>query len=188
MKLVTFKPSGQPAQAGWLEENTIYPIILSSDGKIMTTMLELIQQSSNTLNELLNLPNQKNDTSFKLEDVELLAPLPNPSSVRDFMAFEKHLLNASKRSGLQIHPQWYEIPVFYFSNHQSIHGPGQDVEIPSTSKMFDYELEIAAVIGKQGKNISASEVDEYIFGYTILNEWLARDLQMQEMQVGLGPA
>lgn len=188
MKLVTFTAEGQQAQVGWLENDNIYPIHISNERNQYKTMLDLIQQSCNILPELLDLPNQKQERYFKLEDVKLHAPLPNPTSIRDFMAFENHLLNASKRSGLEVHPQWYEIPVFYFSNHQSIHGPGQSVEIPSTSKMFDYELEIAAIIGKKGKNISASEVDEYIFGYTILNDWSARDLQMQEMPVGLGPA
>lgn len=188
MKLVTFKASGQEAQAGWLDNDKVYPISLDTKTGTLTKMLEIIQHSNEIMPNLLDLPNQRREKYFDFNAIELNAPLPNPTSVRDFMAFEKHLVNASKRSGLQIHPQWYNIPVFYFSNHQSIHGPNQVVEIPSTTEMFDYELEIAVIIGKQGKNIKSAEADEYIFGYTILNDWSARDLQMQEMQVGLGPA
>ena len=85
-------------------------------------------------------------------------------------------------------PEWYEIPVFYFSNHLAIKGPEDKISMPVESKMLDYELEVACVIGKQGKNIRADEAEEYIFGYCILNDWSARDCQRQEMKVGLGPA
>ncbi|WP_060204014.1 fumarylacetoacetate hydrolase family protein [Sporosarcina koreensis] len=187
MKLVTFKAPHQQAQAGWIEGQTVYSIAECSGGNLPDTMSALIKLSVDNMRELQQLAG-KQQNGFSINEVELLAPLEDPSSIRDFMAFEDHLLNASKKSGLTIHPEWYKIPVFYFTNHQSIHGPNQTIEIPPNCKMFDYELEIAAVIGKQGKNIKAAEADDYIFGYTIFNDWSARDLQMQEMQVGLGPA
>ncbi|SIT73829.1 fumarylacetoacetate hydrolase family protein [Edaphobacillus lindanitolerans] len=186
MKFVTFVYQDNQQQAGYIEGGKVYPISLDLNGTEITTMLDFIRHSGKALSALEELG--KDVQSYGLEEVRLLAPLPNPSSVRDFMAFEQHLLNASKQSGLTVHPQWYEIPVFYFSNHQSIHGPEQEVEIPPHCEKFDIELEIAAVIGKEGRNIRAEEADEYIFGYTIFNDWSARDLQMQEMQVGLGPA
>ncbi|MFC0232297.1 fumarylacetoacetate hydrolase family protein [Bhargavaea ullalensis] len=186
MKFVTFVYQDNQPQAGWTDGGKVYPISLEVNGTEIRTMLEFIRHSGEALPALKEQSNT--EEGYDLEDVRLLAPLPNPASVRDFMAFEQHLLNASKQSGLTVHPKWYEIPVFYFSNHQSIHGPDQEVEIPPGCEMFDIELEIAAVIGKEGRNIKAVDVDEYIFGYTIFNDWSARDLQMQEMQVGLGPA
>ena len=148
MKLVTFKALNQKAQAGWIEGETVYSIAECSGGSLPATMAELIKISADKMPELQQLVG-KQQTGFSIHEVELLAPLENPSSVRDFMAFENHLLNASKKSGLTIHPEWYKIPVFYFTNHQSIHGPNQTVDIPPNCKMFDYELEIAAVIGNR---------------------------------------
>jgi fumarylacetoacetate (FAA) hydrolase len=122
-----------------------------------------------------------------LADVELLAPI-EPPSFRDFYAFEAHVRNARRRRGLEMVPEWYEIPVFYFSNTASIIGPDAPVRKPPETQELDYELEIAAVIGQGGSDIPVSEADAHIAGFTILNDWSARDIQRQEMKVGLGPA
>lgn len=122
-----------------------------------------------------------------LEDVELLAPV-QPVSFRDFYAFEEHVRNARRRRGLEMIPEWYEAPAFYFSNTASVIGPGAPVRKPPDTRELDYELEIAAVIGKEGGEIPVAEADSYIAGFTILNDWSARDLQRREMKVGLGPA
>lgn len=113
-----------------------------------------------------------------LEEITLLAPVPVPPSVRDFYAFERHVAAGWRRRGAEIPAAWYEAPAFYFSNPASIHGPGQTVRRPGASRMLDFELEIAAVIG-QGEEIA---------GFTLMNDWSARDLQREEMTVGLGPA
>jgi fumarylacetoacetate (FAA) hydrolase len=115
---------------------------------------------------------------YPLADVDLLAPVRYPPSVRDFMAFEAHVANARRQRGAEVPKEWYEIPVFYFSNPAAIYGPEQDVPYPEGSAELDYELECAAVIGADG----------VIGGFTVLNDWSARDLQRQEMRVGLGPA
>ncbi len=120
--------------------------------------------------------------------VRLLAPLPRPRSVRDFYAFEQHVRTARAQRGLEVTPEWYEIPVFYFSNHNAIIGPDQAVHGPVDSEELDYELEIACVIAKPGRDIPVEEATSYIAGYTIMNDWSARDLQRREMRVGLGPA
>ncbi|MFB7056574.1 fumarylacetoacetate hydrolase family protein [Streptomyces vinaceus] len=118
----------------------------------------------------------------------LRAPIPVPPSVRDFIAFEGHLANAVEPLGLTIPPEWYEIPAFYFTNPAAIHGPMDEVAISPGSTQFDYELEVAAVIGKPGSDIRVEDAAEHIAGYTIMCDWSARDLQMHEMAVKLGPA
>ena len=114
--------------------------------------------------------------------------VPKPRTIRDFYAFEAHVKNARARRGLEMIPEWYEIPVFYFSNPNPIYGDGEEIPYPSSSNELDFELEVAIVIGKEGRNIPVDQADDYIAGFTIMNDWSARDLQRQEMKVGLGPA
>jgi fumarylacetoacetate (FAA) hydrolase len=119
---------------------------------------------------------------YALDDVRLLAPVPRPPSVRDFYAFEEHVRNAARVTGRPGVPaEWYEQPVFYFSNPAAIYGPEDEIPYPKGSRELDYELEVAAVIG----DATGGGV---IGGFTIMNDWSARDLQRQEMKVGLGPA
>jgi fumarylacetoacetate (FAA) hydrolase len=113
-----------------------------------------------------------------LEDVRLRAPIPRPPSVRDFYAFERHVQSARAQRGLEMAPEWYQIPVFYFSNPAAVSGPEDEVSFPPESTAWDYELEAAAIVGGDGR----------IAGFTVLNDWSARDLQKMEMAVGLGPA
>jgi len=109
-------------------------------------------------------------------------------SLRDFYAFEQHVKTARARRGLDVVPEWYEFPVFYFSNHQAIFKHDEVVPIPRYTQALDYELEIAFIIGKEGINIPANRAIEHIMGFTIMNDWSARDVQAKEMRVGLGPA
>ncbi len=127
------------------------------------------------------------DLLLPRSEVRLLAPLPRPRSVRDFFAFEQNVATARKRRGQDVPPAWYTMPVFYFSNHQAIIGPDDPVRFPRTERL-DYELEVACVIGREGRNIEEDEALDYIAGFTIMNDWSARDIQAQEMSVGLGPA
>lgn len=125
---------------------------------------------------------------FPLDEVRLCAPLHRPPSLRDFYAFEQHVKTANQNRGRDVPPAWYDIPVFYFSNHAAVYGPDDPIPRPKRSNALDYELEVACVIGKPGRDIPAEEAEDYIFGYMIFNDWSARDLQRQEMGVGLGPA
>jgi fumarylacetoacetate (FAA) hydrolase len=120
----------------------------------------------------------ENGESWPLDEVTLLAPVPEPPSVRDFYAFEGHVAAGWRRRGAPIPEYWYEAPAFYFSNPASIHGPGQPVRRPAATRMLDFELEIAAVVGAEGE----------IAGFTLMNDWSARDVQRREMTVLLGPA
>src|SRR5438067_8814145 len=115
---------------------------------------------------------------YPLAEVDLRPPVHRPPSVRDFMAFEEHVANARRQRGSEVPKEWYEIPVFYFSNPHAIYGDGEAVPYPDGTEELDYELECAAVVGAEGK----------IGGFTVMNDWSARDLQRQEMRVGLGPA
>ena len=121
------------------------------------------------------------------ESVQVMAPIRRPPSVRDFYAFEQHVRTARERRGLEMNPDWYELPVFYFSNPNTILGPGEVVPHPATD-MLDYELEVAAVVGEDAADLDAEAAVDVIVGYTIFNDFSARDVQRREMALGLGPA
>jgi 2-keto-4-pentenoate hydratase/2-oxohepta-3-ene-1,7-dioic acid hydratase in catechol pathway len=125
---------------------------------------------------------------YSPDEVKLLAPLPHPASVRDFFAFEAHVKKGFEKRGEPMPKEWYEIPVYYKSGHHNIIGTDEDVVWPSFTSRFDYELELAAVIGKKGCNIGVEDARKYIAGFTVMNDFSARDIQRQEMKVRLGPA
>ena len=120
--------------------------------------------------------------------MRVIAPLPNPTSLRDFIAFEEHIAATSKKRGQPIPPEWYKAPVYYKGNHRTIIGPDEDLSWPLETTKLDYELELACVIGREGMDISERDGSAYIAGYTIMNDFSARDMQFQEMACRLGPA
>jgi fumarylacetoacetate (FAA) hydrolase len=124
----------------------------------------------------------------RLENAKIRPPIPRPPSIRDFYAFEDHVKAARARRGLQMPAEWYEFPAFYYSNSNAVYGPDDEVPVPSYTKALDFELEVACVIGKAGRNISEPDAASHIAGYTLMNDWSARDVQEKEMKVGLGPA
>ena len=121
---------------------------------------------------------------YDMADVKLKAPVPRPHSIRDYLAYEGHASFSGKR---QLDKGWYEIPVCYVGNPDTVIGPDETIIWPSYTDMLDYELEYGIYIGKEGKNIPREKAEEYIAGYTILNDISARDIQIREMAVGLGP-
>lgn len=125
---------------------------------------------------------------YQADGVRLLAPVPNPPMMRDFIAFEDHIAATSKRRGQPIPPEWYKAPVYYKGNPLTIIGPQDELPWPLNTTKLDYELELACVIGRRGKDISVNEASQYIAGYTIMNDFSARDVQFQEMACRLGPA
>ncbi len=126
--------------------------------------------------------------AYEPHRVRLYPPLPRPLSLRDFYAFEAHVKTAHEARGRQVPDEWYRFPVFYFSNANAIFGPDEPIPYPASSQALDFELEVACVIGRAGRDIPAQQAADHIFGYTIFNDWSARDIQRQEMKVGLGPA
>ncbi len=123
-----------------------------------------------------------------VDDVVLHAPIPRPPSMRDGYAFRQHVETARKNRGLEMIPEFDMFPIFYFTNHQAVTGPG-DVHVKKLhTERLDFELEAAVVIGKEARDLTAANADEAIFGMTIMNDWSARALQMEEMKMSLGPA
>lgn len=129
-------------------------------------------------------------TSYGLEEVRLLAPLHRPRVLRDFLTFEGHLRGVSKALGWPegIPPAWYEVPAYYKGDPDTVVGPDAVVVCPPYCNNFDFELELAAVIGRRGKNIVRSDAGRYIAGYTIFNDFSARDQQKKEGPLGMGPS
>jgi fumarylacetoacetate (FAA) hydrolase len=159
-----FSPKGHDLERGW-------PGRIEGD--------RVIQLAAQTLQSFFTGGGSAREhAEFRLDEVDLRPPVLHPPSVRDFMAFEEHVANARRQRGSEVPPEWYEVPVFYFSNPAAIYGPEDDVPYPEGTAELDYELEVAAVIGAEGR----------VGGFTVLNDWSARDLQRQEMRVGLGPA
>ena len=148
--------------------------------------LELIDEGSEVWGATQKWADQSTSI-HRFDEVDIKSPI-YPKSIRDFYAFEDHVATAHANRGKQVPKEWYEIPVFYFSNPFAIFGSDAEVPMPSSTQALDYELEVAAIIGKGGRDIDEKNAHEHIFGYTIFNDWSARDVQRQEMKVGLGPA
>lgn len=125
----------------------------------------------------------------RVDDVRLLPPL-EPPTIRDFVTFEEHAEGVVRIASpdAAVVPEWYEAPTFYFTNPYALVGAHDEVPIPPGCEQLDFELEVAAVVGRAGRDLTPSDARQHIFGYCILNDWSARDLQRREMRVGLGPA
>ncbi|GHB84727.1 hydroxylase [Streptomyces umbrinus] len=123
-----------------------------------------------------------------VSEVRLLPPL-QPPTVRDFVTFEEHVegVRRSVDGTAGVPEQWYAAPTFYFGNPYAVYGPHDDIPMPPGSSVLDFELEVAAVIGKEGRDLTPEQARDHIVGYTVFNDWSARDLQSAEMKVGLGP-
>lgn len=210
MKLVTFTDKdahldpyavrGDTGTGGVLHNGRIYKLSAFAQWAQQTAQLELQIVPTSVLDfvslsaverETLAQLSQHLETaslaSVALEEARLRAPLELPPSVRDFYAFEQHVKTARANRGLGMIPEWYDFPVFYFSNHRAIYGPGDDIPYPQKSKALDFELEMACVIGRVGRNIPAQQGSLYIAGYCVMNDWSARDLQQEEMKLNMGP-
>ncbi len=147
-------------------------------------LLDLIRSGAATMTSLAESAIERAEP-VSFDDVTVLAPL-TPPSVRDFLCFLDHYRNCTLNQDLA--PIWEQQPAFYFSNPHATLGPADHVPVPPGCNMFDFELEVAAVVGADGANLHPDEADDYIVGYMILCDWSARDLQLAEMEFGLGPA
>jgi len=201
MRLVTYRHGGHgaAAQTGVVQGDRVLRAATLLGEEEALGMLALLERGPGALTELagaverfgvehaaaVSVPPQ---VAVPLWECELLAPMPRPPSLRDFYAFEQHVATANRKRGREVPPAWYEVPVFYFSHVGSIHGPEEAVRRPAATQELDFELEVACIIGLGGRDIPAARAWEHVAGLTILNDWSARDVQRQEMGVGLGPA
>lgn len=184
MKLVTFLNKNKETRIGWLQGEGVVDMQLASP-KLPNDMLSFIdnhEQYFSIIKGLGEVP-----IHHLLSEIELLAPLPNPRSIRDYIGFEMHMLNASRSFGHTVGEAWYQMPIFYFSNHHNVYGTNAKIKRPAAETKLDIELELACIIGKKGSDIKMEEAKPYIFGYTIFNDWTARAIQKVEMTIPLGP-
>ncbi len=188
MKIVTYKHN-EDTDLGLLVDEKIYSLKTIADS--MNDFLQIGEKAMKKAKELEDIIKNSNSDSdgVLLSDSTLLAPVPNPTSCRDAYAFRQHVATARRNRGVDMIPEFDQFPIFYFTNHNAILGPTDDIVcMPDHMQKLDFELEAAIVIGRKGRNIKAKDADEYIAGYLIMNDMSARGLQMEEMKLNLGPA
>jgi len=185
MKLVTFRIGNQPPRAGALAEGSVVDLQMGS-------VLSIVEAGQNGLDRAAEAL-ERRPAAFPLAEVSLLAPIPIPPQMRDFLCFERHLVQAFgavarlRGTEARIPQAWYERPIFYHPNRFNVCGTGAEVPWPAYSERMDFELEFGCWIGKTGKDIPRERAREHIFGYSIFNDFSARDEQSKEMAGQLGP-
>ena len=189
MKLISYRLNNTISY-GVLVNNELYslPQINASLPASMNAFLALEETGMEMARQTAKQIEAETLVATPVINYEILAPVPYPTSCRDGYAFRQHVEAARKNRGVEMIPEFDQYPIFYFTNHQAVEGPGPVYCMPDHFQQLDFELEIAIVIGKKGKNIKASEADAYIAGFTIMNDMSARKLQMEEMLLNLGPA
>ena len=180
MRLASINLGGQVLGAV-VEDGTAYPL------PRRLTVADLVERG---LEWALYVGNEaRTGRGVPLDRVTFELPY-KPPSIRDFVTFESHVegVRRSIDHAVGVPEAWYDAPTFYFTNPHALYGPGQPITRPPLSRALDFEMEVAAVLGRSGSDLTEHEAKDAIFGYTIFNDWSARDLQSREMQTGLGPA
>jgi 2-keto-4-pentenoate hydratase/2-oxohepta-3-ene-1,7-dioic acid hydratase in catechol pathway len=183
MKICRFVDTAGAVRVGYLDGEVVVPVA-DGDGP---GGLEAVLDLAMAANADPTLRPQAGGDPVPLSAARLLAPVTDPPSIRDFYAFEQHVRTARSRRGLEMHPDWYELPVFYFTNPAAVLGPGDPVAAPPRSAELDYELEVACVLGRGGTNLRLEDADAAVAGFMVMNDWSARDVQRREMQLSMGP-
>ncbi|NQW22279.1 MAG: fumarylacetoacetate hydrolase family protein [SAR202 cluster bacterium] len=186
MKLLTYDTGNGP-RCGVLDNDDVVDVsALVGDGQQLRDVQALLELGDSPIDRVRDaLAKNTAAPRVPLANVQLRSPVLQPPTVRDFIVYEEHASNQGTREPAEV---WYRMPVFYFSNPLCVYGTDAEIPFPAASVQFDYELEIGCVIGKEGRNVSAANAMDYIAGFTLFNDWSARDLQVDEMAFGLGPA
>jgi 2-keto-4-pentenoate hydratase/2-oxohepta-3-ene-1,7-dioic acid hydratase in catechol pathway len=183
MRFATYEYRNRRQVAVVEEDGTLHPL------PGVTSLTGLLAESGG-LPELLDAGSAVLDATAgpNVSQVRLRPPL-QPPTVRDFVTFEEHVegVRRSVDGAAGVPERWYAAPTFYFGNPYAVYGPHDDIPVPPGSSVLDFELEVAAVIGKEGRDLTPEQARDHIVGYTVFNDWSARDLQSAEMKVGLGP-
>lgn len=193
MKLVSFLDSQQEERIGLVIDGLTYDLGMNADaaGKFIPYRMgeflragESAMETARSVEEAIK--SGRSDIAANI--ARPLAPVPHPPSCRDAYAFRQHVAAARRNRGVDMIPEFDQYPIFYFTNHNAVFGEGDVVLEPDHFERLDFELEVAVVLGRKGRNISSSEADRYVAGFTIMNDLSARRLQMEEMKLNLGPA
>jgi 2-keto-4-pentenoate hydratase/2-oxohepta-3-ene-1,7-dioic acid hydratase in catechol pathway len=185
MRLVTYERDGR--RLGAIVQGRLVDVPTLLGGGFPSTMEGLVEAGPAAVDRLRGALEAPEPDPSPNEDPRLLVPLL-PSSVRDFLAFEDHVKAGAARRGEEVPPAWYEMPIYYKGNHRSVFGPDEEIPWPPFTDELDYELEVAAIVGARGRDLDHDAAREAIFGYTLMNDWSARDVQRKEMSARLGPA
>jgi fumarylacetoacetate (FAA) hydrolase len=196
MKLVTFERGGRAVLGAVTgsDNDVVVDLHLAGErfGRLVPgEILSFLDQGDRALDaarEVLEQVDPSDPACHSLGAVRLLAPIPRPPSMRDAYAFRQHVETSRRNRGLGMIPEFDQFPVFYFTNHQAVYGPGDVPVLPLHLERLDFELECAMVVGKGGRNLRAERADEHVFGLMVMNDLSARGLQMEEMKLSLGPA
>ncbi|MBN9483055.1 MAG: fumarylacetoacetate hydrolase [Bacteroidetes bacterium 43-93] len=191
MKLVTYAKNGSE-QLAFFVDNKLYDTnaVNSALPSTMTELLNnwetLVETARKAYNEVKEGKTGVSGTEYN--NATIMAPVPHPTSCRDGYAFRQHVAAARRNRKVDMIAEFDQYPIFYFTNHNAIQGPGDIPCMPDHFQKLDFELEAAVVLCKKGRNVRADEADQYIAGYMIMNDMSARTLQMEEMLLNLGPA
>ncbi len=191
MKLVTYRNNNSEQVAFYIDGN-LYNLN-DADARLPQTLMQMLEDWEQ-LSAIAKEAEQKIKngklaiSSRSFVEAEILAPLPRPTSCRDGYAFRQHVAAARRNRKIDMIAEFDQYPIFYFTNHNAIQGPGAIDCMPDHFEKLDFELEAAVILGKKGRNIKAEEAGHYIAGYCIMNDMSARRLQMEEMLLNLGPA
>ena len=188
MRLLTYERDGGRRLGAFIHEDRVVDLPGAVRHPSFPSTLEvLVRAGPSTLDAARDALSRPDIEQHLVLEPRVLVPIL-PGSLRDFLAFEDHVKAGAARRGESVPEPWYEMPVYYKGNHRSVYGPGEEIPWPPFTEELDYELEVAAVLGRGGRDLDADAAAGTIFGYTLMNDWSARDIQRKEMAVRLGPA
>jgi fumarylacetoacetate (FAA) hydrolase len=186
MKLCTYDTGNGPRAGVVVDERVLDIATLLGEPGGLRDVRALLELPNNPLQRLKAVVGTASSPQgLPLASLRLRAPILQPPTVRDFMVYEGHATQGGTR---KVADAWYRLPIFYFSSPLRIFGPEDAVPYPSASEQLDYELELGAIIGREGSNVGEADALSYVAGFTIFNDWSCRDLQRDEMEARLGPA
>ncbi|MCB0699589.1 MAG: fumarylacetoacetate hydrolase family protein, partial [Chitinophagaceae bacterium] len=191
MKLVTYSKEGKE-QLAFLVNDALYDTNAAND-RLPNNMKDLLNEWETLVDVARRAEDDIKSGKSNVEgtayaSATIMAPVPHPTSCRDGYAFRQHVAAARRNRKVDMIPEFDQFPIWYFTNHNAIQGPGDIVCMPDHFNKLDFELEASVVLSKKGRNVKASEADNYIAGYMIMNDMSARVMQMEEMKLNLGPA
>jgi 2-keto-4-pentenoate hydratase/2-oxohepta-3-ene-1,7-dioic acid hydratase in catechol pathway len=186
VRLVTYEQEGSRRLGALVDDRVVDLPAAVGHPSFPTTMEALVEAGSSSL-DAARAALDAGAEDHSVAGARLLAPIL-PASLRDFLAFEDHVKAGAARRGEPVPESWYEMPVYYKGNHRSVFGPGEEIPWPAYTEELDYELEVACVLGGRGRDLDEDGAGALIFGFTLMNDWSARDIQRKEMASRLGPA